>query len=562
MMFSTGADRRDALMLGGLLTLGVGFPLVLGLLAGTLDIPRNDDWAYRRIALELAQTGHLALNVRTMIIGQILAVQPLLWLSGTQSWAFTAFGVVAAGWVVVSTYALARQFLVPARAAMPVLLLLLFPGYLAYATSFMSDMPAVASQMTCLTLGIVALRRRPIRDRWLLASVVVGVFGVSLRDFALAAPAVVLLAALLADMRRLRYWALAAAVACAYAGLIIIRSALIPVGQPSIPTTGSSFQIAQAAATVSLVLAPAALIGAARWCARWHRPDLAIGVELAVLAIAPQLLSLLPFGVPMPVFLPNLLSQRGSPQQHVFLGERPLLFAETAWAALSVVGVVACFVTMAAAAGIAGTVIRRHRGSLQQVMTAVGSPSGVLGLFPLAVVTGLSLFGLISPLFDRYFWPAVPPLAVILLGVASGPAPAVRGMWRQVRLAAPLAATSLVLTGSVAVALALNAAALDAALWRSGETLVRAGVRADEIDAGYTWFGYHATGPISDGVSSKAFYRAYWPAFHECGVVMSDPEVQPGTELVGTESYSLYLIAGSSEQLYLFRRTDVACRAQ
>src|SRR6266576_1401233 len=124
--------RHETWLLVGLLLLGVVLPVVVGAIAGSLEIPRNDDWSYRRIALELARTGRLAV--------------------------------------------------------IPVLLLVVFPGYLAYATSYMSDVPAAAAEFACLALGAIALARRPVPAGWLLAAVAVGFLAFSIRDFAVAAP--------------------------------------------------------------------------------------------------------------------------------------------------------------------------------------------------------------------------------------------------------------------------------------------------------------------------------------------------------------------------------------
>ncbi len=69
-------------------------PLLLGAASGAVEIARNDDWSYRRIALELWQTGKLVFDnvAAPMLIGQILLVQPLLWLIHGDSLAFAIGG--------------------------------------------------------------------------------------------------------------------------------------------------------------------------------------------------------------------------------------------------------------------------------------------------------------------------------------------------------------------------------------------------------------------------------------------------------------------------------------
>src|SRR6188768_4590380 len=90
--------RQDLWLIVGLLLVGVILPVVVGAMAGSLEIPRNDDWSYRRISLDLARTGRLELDgaSQAMIVGQILLAQPFLWLSGLQPWGFAAAGIVFA----------------------------------------------------------------------------------------------------------------------------------------------------------------------------------------------------------------------------------------------------------------------------------------------------------------------------------------------------------------------------------------------------------------------------------------------------------------------------------
>ena len=122
--------RQEGWLLAALVLMAVVLPLVVSAGAGSLEIARNDDWLYRRIAVDLAQTGRLALGgmSSTMIVGQILFTQPFLWLSSLQPWAFTAAGVVFAVAGILSAHAFARQLL-PARRA--VLAAALWPSFRA-----------------------------------------------------------------------------------------------------------------------------------------------------------------------------------------------------------------------------------------------------------------------------------------------------------------------------------------------------------------------------------------------------------------------------------------------
>ena len=558
--------REDVWLVGGLLLLAVVLPLVVSAVAGTLEIPRNDDWSYRRIAVELARTGRFALDgiSETMIVGQILVTQPLLWLSGLQPWAFTAAGVIFAVGGILSAYALARQLLPPRHAALAAVLLAVFPAYLAYATSFMSDVPALAAQFICLAMGAIALRRRPIHMGWLLASMAVGVFAFSIREFAVAAPASVLVAAICAERGRRDVWALAFAVVVGSIALHLWKSTL--PGQLPPVGTGYGFPAAsrQAIATVAFVLSPAAIIAAIRWHPHWRRIDVLIGAELGgVLAVA-RLLQWRAEGS-MPRFILDIqASQWGVPTRDHLSGGRPLLFADGVWIAVNCLALGVTVVVLAIGAGIAGAHLRRTRGSLKVLLERSGSSAGILLLYALAVAAGLMVFSFSRPIFDRYFWPLVPTLAILFLYLPSDlKTTEILPGRRVTRFLAGSATVIGGVLGLISLIFLLNANAFDAARWRAGEDLLRTGIPADTIDAGYEWMGYHATSsgdPTRRG-SQTPFYRNWWPAFRECGLVSSGTTDRRDAQLVGTTEYALNLVSGPVETLYLYRVTGPGCES-
>ncbi len=537
----------DALLIAGLLLLGVAIPYVTGVIAGSLEIPRNDDWAYRRIALELAGTGVISLHgVTTMIIGQILIAQPLLWLSGLHPWAFTAAGVLFATGGVIGAYVLARQFLAPLRAVLPALLLLLFPGYLAYATSFMSDVPALAAQLFCLAMGAIAFRRRPVREPWLLASVAVGCGAFSVREFAIAAPASVLVGAICAEPRRLRHWGLAIAVATGVGLLSLFRLDLPGQDLGGGILVVSISQTTQALAIVALVLSPAALAGALRWRSRWQRLDVVIGAEIGLVLAGARLFQWYQNGTMPLVILNKIASQYGAPQREMFLGDRPLLFGDASWAIVNGLALGTTVAVLAVGAGIAGAYLRRCDRSLGMLIKGLGSPVGLLVLFSLGLAIGLTVYGSTRAVFDRYYWALVPPIATLYLYVPRSIAsPRETSASRVSLVFVALAMTILAVLTSVSVIFMLNSNAFDAARWRAGERLVHLGLRPEEIDAGSEWVSYYRTSASS--------------ALRECGFVTSKNVKPSGVELVGTMGYSLYLVGGQTEPLYVYRRTGPEC---
>ena len=121
--------RRDVVALLTLSLAGVGIPLWLSAAAGAIGLPGNDDWVYMRGASSLFRTGSIDMPGHTAAsVGQLLLVQPLLWISGGNPWAFTAFGLVMALIGLTSTYLLARRFVGNGLAILVVLLRKLSPG--------------------------------------------------------------------------------------------------------------------------------------------------------------------------------------------------------------------------------------------------------------------------------------------------------------------------------------------------------------------------------------------------------------------------------------------------
>jgi len=151
--------RRDMFALAILSVAGIGIPLWLSAAAGAIGVPSNNEWVYMRAAGSLFRTGTVDMPGHTAaFIGQLAMVQPLLWLSDGNPWAFTAFGLVMGLIGIVSAYLLARRFVGTGSAVMVVLLVLAFPGFARETAGFMTDVPAYALAVLCLLLGTRWLR--------------------------------------------------------------------------------------------------------------------------------------------------------------------------------------------------------------------------------------------------------------------------------------------------------------------------------------------------------------------------------------------------------------------
>jgi hypothetical protein len=562
-----------------LIAVGVVLPVAVGLASGSLDIARNDDWTYRRLAVDLFTSGRLELDGSlAAVVGQLLFAQPFLLASGGQTWGLSIAGIVFASVAVLAGYLLVRRVLPRGPAVFAILLLPLFPGYLPYATSFMTDVPALAADFVCLGLGSVAIQGGVIRWRWLVVSLIVGGFGFSVREFALAAPASVIALAVLMQPRRLAPWigAIALTVAC----VAIFRWRSLLVGQIDVVsreiTDETINRVRLVVSSIAFVILPATVITAARWWRRWHPFDVVIGLVIALALQSDRLFELVSTRTMPQFLLDNLMTQWGTPGPYVLAGGRPPLFADDVWSALNGLAFVATFVLLGAGTGIVGALlragpIRRTIGGLRS-----GSPLALLMMFASSTALGLVLYGLVGTMIDRYVWPIIPPIAALLLAARPPSKRAERFVGPDApgevpptaRGSRPLVATFG--AGACAGVLAvmslmflLNSAAFDGARWRAGESLVRAGVPADSIDAGFEWVGYHASGfaNYAHPVRALTWWAALWPSFHMCGLVSSQPQNVPGGKLVSidVEAYRLILFGGPEEPLYTYRITGPGC---
>ncbi len=549
-------------MLVLLVALGAVLPLATSLVAGSLEIPRNDDWSYRRIAAALAATGRLEMDgaAETMLLGQVVLTQPILSLLDGDPLAFSVAGFLFAVAAVSGAYLMARQILPPARSSVVALSLGLFPGYLAYATSYMNDVPALGAQLLAIALGAVALSRRPTRFGWLVAAALVGCLAFSMRHFALAAPAAVIVAAICAEPKRIRIWGLVLVATAACVGLQLFRSSLPGQLGEVDKSLLHAIRLPAAAITVSFVLLPAAILGAANSARSMKARDVAMGAILGGALATVAVALWLTFGDFPDTLLRNLVTRWGVPDQAYLTGGRPVLFPDPVWAAVNLLALVAVVIVPAVMAGVAGVQLRGRNLSLMGLARSAGSPIGVVALFAVAAAGGLAIFGSVWIVFDRYLWPIVPPLAVLLM--IDPP----EGETRRLpvipaRIASAGAAVTCVVLAAFALPLMANSHAFDAARWRAGDRLLAAGIRADTIDAGYEWVGYYATVQPDPArpVRARIWYLGWWPSFRTCGLVSStDVPPQDGT-LIATDTYPLYLVAGPSVNVFAYRVDDPDC---
>ena len=552
---------RDVWIVAALLVIAVVIPVAVGAASGTLSIPRNDDWSYRGMSTKLYATGSLEFNGAStaLILGQILAVQPLLWLFGGSTSAFLTFGILASGVAVVGGYGLARRFVSRRDATISVLSLIFFPAYLAYAVSFQSDVPALACQLVCVGLGAIAFGRGTAPSRWLLGSVAIGFLGFSIREFALAAPAAILVVLALREPRRARTWVVIVGFAIACAVTLWVRAGLAvhPVGGGQLVFV-PVLLLSRPLVTTSFVLLPVTLIAISRWRGFINRRDALAGLIVGCLAV----LAVFRIGTWPDALLSGLITQAGSPDGGEMIGFRPKLFPDPIWIGIGLLGFTATLLFSAAVAGIAGAYLRRARAERRSVAGTIGTPAGLLAVYVLNVALGLTAFGLLNQILDRYMWPAIPVLAVLLLRRPTGPgepwaALASAGAIPRVALAR-LAVVAMLVLATMSGAFQLNSNAYDGARWRAGLALVDMGFSADTTDAGNEWVESHQTGVVTRSAPAPIWYETYWPNFRLCAFVSASSSFEiPGQSLlkVDEKAYKLLLFFGPEER-FLYYKVD------
>ena len=141
--------------------IGVLIPLVIAVTSGNLDISHNDDFAHRRAALELFTNHRLAGDgwFGMTLIGLVLWAQPFLLATAGAPWALGLATAVLATLGIAAAYALLRSVPQVSNPGLAVLGLVLFPGFAAYTSTFMTDVPTVAGTLISLAFGAVSSRR-------------------------------------------------------------------------------------------------------------------------------------------------------------------------------------------------------------------------------------------------------------------------------------------------------------------------------------------------------------------------------------------------------------------
>jgi 4-amino-4-deoxy-L-arabinose transferase-like glycosyltransferase len=541
-------SRSDIVALASLVLAGIGIPLGLAAAAGAIGIPSNDDWVYMRAATTLFDTGRVDMTGHTAaFVGQLALVQPLLWLSGGGLWALTAFGLVMAAIAIAATYLLARRFLGMGSAVMVVLLVVAFPGFVRESASFMTDVPAYALGVLCLLLGTRWLQGDGGRAT-LVASLVAGLLGASIREFAIAAPIAILVAAWARNRASERIWlaGLSIVLAAGLMGILAVTTSMPGTGGARSPDLVRLLDLGPAFATLAAVLLPATGLYVGQRRANFSPKQIIFGAGFACLALIP----------PDGPFLGNLWTPDGLGGNALLGGYREPVIGELGW---GLSGRLALFAAILAAIVALSWGQRNLGGISSSTIRALATrtarrPEAPLILFLAAYAVELVLFASLGHLFDRYLYPLVPAAAILLLRGPARPFPSRSHAFSH---------GAFVWLAVSAFAIAANSFAYDAARQREGEAAVAMGYDAKTVDAGYEWIGTHRSGAENLEVDPRAMNRwiAMWPSFRPCAVLSNNPVNNASYELirVNRSAYSQYLFFGPAEPLYLYGAPLTGC---
>jgi hypothetical protein len=530
--------------LGAAVLLGVFIPLVYAALSGNLGIPHNDTWAFGRSAMDFVHTGHVRMyNWNMMGLAGLVVVA---WPVGTSLAAQSVFIAVLAVAGLLACYDVLAGVLGPEgrrRAAVGTLLVALWPGFTLLSTSFMTDIPAFAAIAATLAFGRRALDRQSLP--WLCAACAVGLWGATVREQVLAAPAAVLAVALfrarfradrLATFRIPHILGLGALLVAAI-GVFELWRRKIPGGAaPDFTVRKVTFELVSVELTQGLLIVALAVSPAVFAVVRprhWSRPAWAA----AAATVAAGLLVSLDKGA----FLGNYVNHDGAYSAASSAG-RPILLGSGWWMVL------AC-VAYASAALLVGSVVDRVRIH----GWALGIRPELL-LFAVATVLGtLMEIGGGADIYDRYLIPmAIPALAMLL----SEPVPSARALLTPRRIAPIAVAAGMV--AATGMTLTANAFTFDKAVWDTANRIVASG-QADtaHIDAGLVWDGYYSPAAMFDHPDrsiSRSFFGGvrYLPNHFPCFVVTPSPHAVAGWSLVSVQHYKTYGLFGDAA-LYVFR---------
>jgi hypothetical protein len=256
----------------------------------------------------------------------------------------------------------------------------------------------------------------------------------------------------------------------------------------------------------------------------------------------------------------NSLQQEGGYQGMDLLS--PRLFSEPVWLAIEVAAAAALFLFMALLLHAVHGLWRSWRSdgwraAARPLTEATAITRVAMVWVVLSALAAEAVNLAYRAIYDRYLIPVVLGLALVAVDNAVGSVLRVRRLAVAAGVFVPL-----LLLGTVS---ATDTQDLLDLRWAAGERLVQLGYRADQIDAGFDWVGYHYPGmarPDRITLEPKdyppATYDAYFPEFRRCAFASPRPIVPPrGFSLVDRVRHDR-LYGLTSDTMYLYGTGDAA----
>jgi hypothetical protein len=525
-----GAGRQPAprgfpaptwVALAAIVVVGGVVPLVVSGHFGALDIPRNDDWSYLRSAFQFADHGTIDGNgwASMNLVGQLLLATPIVALFGHHVEPLQIEVAVLGVLGLVAVFDLGKRLVTAPQALFVTLMVAVGPLWANLATTFMTDVPAFALAMICLALGARALRGDDLDVPLYSASLVVGLFAFSVREYALVAPVAVALAAMWVCRHRVR--ARARLSVAGLAGLVLAALVFfvwrrgLPGFSDFTPATPdpsslrSAFQlVCQSAVLLGALVAPAALLARPICIVRtaWARAPrtsalLAFVTAGALVVESARHWSSGAFLGPGDYVMPS-----GALGPYTASGTRPDLFPKAVLALVAAAGIASAVVVVLA---VVPALVDAVAGAAQGRLPAPTSPAVAVVGFA-AVGFGLafalpSVFRIVT--FDRYLLPMVPLVGLLVLRTRRQDA----HQSSRATIAGGIALAALALFGLVVAA---NSASFDGTKWALAEHVAREAGGPARVEGGFEWDDSHAGHEVF-----IALKRAPRPIGHYCVVL-------------------------------------------
>jgi hypothetical protein len=500
------------------------------------EFPLNDDWAYSKgaFAFTRGEGIHYYRQSSMPLLGQWILCYPVIRVAG-QSHAALRMTTITFGLLgTLALYNLLRREaeFSPGEASFAAATFALNPLFFLMSGTFMSDVPALALSLAALDFYARALRST--RLGWLLAGAAMASLGVMTRQNAIMTPiAAGLLLGKDRTLRRHPAWLLGiiipVAIGISANSWFAARPDAVPVG-PTLPTVKR---------VVVLIVAGLLYLGLSILPILAFRPGVVARRRfvLALIAMAGGAYVCLMFGRAlftnydyhrgMLPYLENIITLWGTLESgNYVVGDRPLMIGRGGQVLLTLAGCVG------GAALLDRWAARRDRRIFAS---------------PVILYSALhALLLLVSPkLYDRYLLVFMPG-ALAIAGASH-----FRSHWKAGLL-------MLTLFAICSVGLMHDWLAWNSARWELGRRALARGISVAAIEGGLEWDSWYAPGGIApEGPLPPPrglmllFNRGRLP--HITGkyaLAFSKPD---GTVVLDSQSYSLWLVPGEREFLFLAR---------